>query len=230
MAITIGNTSFDTILPGASSWSRTLHVQNAGTDPFLYVELAISATWSLTNVTWDGTPMNLYDVNQANTVTSNVKHYRYYLANPSTGLQTIEVTFDANYTTSFVWHAQSLLGTSAIADSGWTNLLASPNTDTTTVANGDVLVTGGLSAFPIPTMAIDGVTYSYPGGVVHANVESAQYIGKTSPTLTAGSVDVSFITGAPSLKVTNSWVKFSESVAPPGGTAEGSWWLLMRLV
>ena len=227
MAITIGNTSFDTILPGASSWSRTLHTQDAGTDPFLYVELVISNTWSITSVTWDGTPMNLYDVNVATTVTSTLKHYRYYLANPSTGTKTITVNFDSVYNTSFVWHAQSLLGTSAIVDDGWTNSANSPHIDTTTVANGDVLVVGGLSAYPIPTLSIDGVTYVYPTGVVHANVESAQYVGKTSPPLTAGSVDIEFDTGASSLQVTNSWVKFSESAAP-SGTAEGSWWLLMR--
>jgi hypothetical protein len=227
MAITIGNTSFDTILPGAASWSRTLHVQDAGTDPFLYVELAIDSTWTVTSVTWDGTPMNLYDVNVAVTPTTNIRHYRYYLANPSTGLQTITVNFNTTYTTSFVWHAQSLLGTSAIVDDNWTALANSPHTDTTTVANGDVLIVGGLSAYPIPTVEIDGVTYYYPGGVVHANVGSAQYVGKTSPTLTAGSVDVTFDTGASSLQVSNSWVKFSEA-APPSGTAEGSWWLLMR--
>ena len=73
--------------------------------------------------------------------------------------------------------------------------------------------------------------YYYPSVLAHGNIEADQYVGQITGNLSPGTISVMTDAGASwtGYKVTNSWVKFSEAGGePPEGSAEGSWWLLMR--
>ena len=84
-----------------------------------------------------------------------------------------------------------------------------------------------MSLRSITNVNLDGIDYFAPSFTVYANVQADQYVAQLSGLLTAGTNNVEIDAGAPSFLVTNAWVKFSES-AEPSGSAEGSWWLLMK--
>ena len=225
MAIAIGNTTWVNPVVNATSYSSNDHTQDSGTDAFLYVEVVVSGTWTVPSVTWDGVTMTLLDVNFVGAI--NLRQYRFYLSTPATGTRTIQINFSSNYTTSFAWYAQSFTGTSGIADHDWTGLAASPHITNPTVGNNDVLIGSGMSLRSITNVNLDGIDYFAPSFTVYANVQADQYVAQLSGLLTAGTNNVEIDAGAPSFLVTNAWVKFSES-AEPSGSAEGSWWLLMK--
>ena len=235
MAINIGQSTFNNPTPvyPYTSYSTSQgiqeHVQLAGADGFLYIEIAISGSWTVTSASWGTQALTFYDVHYANNI--NIRHYRYYLTNPSVGRNSITVNFSGGYTTSFVWFAQSFTNCGGINDSGWSNLSSSVHTDNPTVADGDLLYGSSVSQRQIGRINMDGVDYNYPTMTAHSNVQAKQYAGQLSGPLTAGVTNVSFDSGSSFFKNTNSWVKFTEAGGePPVGSAEGSWWLLMRLV
>jgi hypothetical protein len=237
MAINIGQSTFNNptpVFPYTSYSSPTVggakeHVQLAGADGFLYVEFAISGSRTVTSASWGTQALTFYDVHYISNI--NIRHYRYYLANPSVGRKSITVNFNGAYTTSFVWVAQSFTNCGGINDSGWSGLSSSVHTDNPTVADDDLLYGSSLSLYPISRINIDSTNYYNPVYTAHSNVQGDQYVGQLSSPLTAGITNVSFDGGSSFFQNTNSWVKFTEAGGePPVGSAEGSWWLLMRLV
>lgn len=236
MAINVGQANFANILPNSNTYSTSLvagaadtHSQLSGADGFLYVEIAISGTYTVTGVEWGGFSMDLLDVNYASNI--NIRHYRYFLKSPATGRKKLTVNFNTTYVTTFVWVAQSFTNCGGINDHDWDGLALTPHVQTPTVGANDLVYLSGLSQRPIAHLKLDGVDYYYPSVLAHGNIEADQYVGQITGNLSPGTISVMTDAGASwtGYKVTNSWVKFSEAGGePPEGSAEGSWWLLMR--
>lgn len=219
MAMFIGNET--NINPNPNSTSYTLgspnqHVQNTGSDGFLFVEVCISATYTVTGVTWNGVSMNLLDNNLSGNP-PNLRLYRFYLANPDTGAQNLVISFNTTYVTTFGCFIQSFTGCSGISNSSFTGLANSPHNDTMTVSDGDVLYGSGMSQYTISTINIDGVDYFSPNFSANANVEGDRWTGEISGILSAGTSNYENDTGASPFQVTNQWVLFGEAGAPPIG-------------
>jgi hypothetical protein len=213
MAITIGNKTDTNPTPNATS-STISHNQNTGSNGFLYVEIAMSSTWTCTGVTYNGVAMTQLDTNNV-AGSINVRHYRFYLANPATGANNLVVSYSGTYTTSIGIYAQSLTGCSGIAASDWTALANAPHADTMSVTAGSVLFGSGISLYTISTVNVAGVNYFSPNFTTNASVEGDRYTGQISGALSAGTSNYTNDTGAPSFQVTNHWVLFGEAAAPP---------------
>lgn len=214
MALSIGTKTAQTPSLNASSYTYTAHSQNVGADGFLYMEVVISSTWTLTDVTWGGTSMTLLDTNLVTGV--NIRVYRYYMDAPATGLNDIVVSFSSNYTTSFNLYVQSFTGCDGISDSSYSGPQASPHNDTSmTVATGDALFGSGCSLYPIATIDIDGTDYFSPNFSIYGSVQGKVHNGQIRGNLTAPSSKVEMITGAPSFQVSNQWVLFGGAAATP---------------
>lgn len=213
MAMFIGN--FTDVNPNPNATTYTVaHSQNGGSDKFLYVEIAISGTYTISSVTFAGASMTQLDTNLvAGSV--NVRLYRYYLASPTSGSNNIVVTFNTTYTTTLVLYAQSFTGCSGISDSSFTNLANAPHNDTMSVSTNDVLFGSGISLYAISRINIDGVDTYSPNFTTNGSVEGDRYTGQISGLLTAGTSNVTTDTGASVFQVTNQWVLFGEGGAPP---------------
>lgn len=225
MAMLIGNASDENPNPNANSYTYQNHNQNSGSDGFLFLEVCISATYTVTSVTWDGVSMTLLDNNFSGNP-PNLRLYRFYLSSPATGTKDLVINFNTTYTTSFGFYIQSFTGCSGIVDSSFTGLANAPHNDTMSVSKNDVLFGSGMSLYPISTINIDGVDYFSPNFTADANVQGDRWTGNISGLLNAGTSNAEMDTGTSFFQVTNQWVLFGE--AGSGGKSEGSWWILMR--
>jgi hypothetical protein len=216
MAIAIGNASNQNPTPGASTYTYSTHNQNTGADGFLYLEVCISATYTISSATWNGVSMTLHDTNLSGNP-PNLRLYRYYLASPATGTNDLVLTFNTSYVTSLGFYLQSFTGCSGISDSAFTGLTNSPHNDTMSVSAGDVLFGSGMSLYTISIVNIDGTDYFSPNFTANGSVEGDRWTGQISGVLSAGTSNSEMDAGAPSFQTTNHWVLFGEASGGGGG-------------
>jgi hypothetical protein len=215
--MTIGFANDENPSPNSTSYTYTTHNQNSGADGFLFLEVCVSATYTVTGATWDGTSMTQLDTNLSGNP-PNLRLYRFYLDSPATGTNDLVISFNTTYTTSFGFFIQSFTGCSGISDSAFTGLANSPHNDTMTVADDDVLYGSGMSLYTISTVNIDGTDFFSPNFSANASVEGDRWTGEISGLLTAGTSNSEMDTGAPSFQVTNHWVLFGDAGGGGGGS------------
>jgi len=136
-APTKGNTTNANPTPAANSYSFT-HNQNAGSNKLLIVLVTMANTTSFSSATYGGETMTqLYQQNR-NGLSQRMVFY--YLENPASGNNTLQLNFNGNQFNPISIHARSFTDSGGIGNSTRSGASSTPNTKSLTVSQNDSLI------------------------------------------------------------------------------------------
>lgn len=142
MAIVIGNKTQSNLNPGASTQTLA-HNQNTGSNLGLLVVVTMANSVDFSSCSYNGVAMTL--VRNTLFTSESQRQAAYYLANPSTGVNNIVVTFTGSQFNPTSIFAVSFTGVNGVDTSASNTSINTPNSQSLTILVNSVIYTSGIS-------------------------------------------------------------------------------------
>ena len=208
MALVKGTTTLASPTPGAPTTSAT-HYQEAGDDGYLMISVQVESGSTFSSCTYDGVAMTLVDT-IIDTINGSTWAL-YGLASPSTGTNTVVITFGNSVWQPIGAYIQSFTGCGGIDNTSTTLSNLSPNTQSLTLAANSMLYSCGISLHAVVSIKIDSVSKAF----THQITANRQFTGVLTSSQTAGSHESSIIMGSTSYSISNFMVEITEAGGTP---------------
>lgn len=193
------------------SWYFTSsHTQATGTNGMLVVVIATTASLTLSAPTYNGVTMT--QAGSWNAAPGSTQYSVFYLANPTTGANTLRINSNNNGTIALL--AQSFTGADTTIQTLHNDLANTPHSRTITIGSNSMIMGIGSSLYSFDSSAaisIDGTGFGFSACDLNGSVSTAQFCVHTRDArLTSGSKTVITDTIADSFQSTNTRIEIKE--------------------